>query len=199
MLDDPSDKVGASAAWWVGRAAPDERKDEAIAALKRLLHDEDKRFREVAVQTLSDYPQAAQEVEDAAIEISRDPKDADAMFSWFRDRKSTSAKVAQRLVEMYDEGYRETSSYGQYYPIDWVRGQVSEEARPVAVKFCVRVARDSTVHRERTDALAGLQSLGDASVIPELEAMANSPDAEGIEDDLARTMGYLRQRANEGR
>lgn len=199
MLTDPSDQVRSSAAWWVALAGRDDRKDEAVAALQSLLHDENKWFRVVAVHVLSDYLDAGQEVEDAAIEMSRDREVADGMLWWLRRRDNISEKVAQRLIETYDEGYRKRGYDGEHYEMDWVGRRVSEDAKPMVVDFCVRVLRESVVHDERTGALAGLQGLGDASVIPELEVMANTPDAEGIEDDLVKTIGYLRQRANEGR
>jgi len=47
---------------------------------------------------------------------------------------------------------------------------------------------------ERQQVLRKLQEIADPSVIPELEAIARSPDAEGIENGLAETIEQIRKK-----
>jgi hypothetical protein len=59
------------------------------------------------------------------------------------------------------------------------------------------MARDGLVNRYRRDALQCLQKMGDPSVIPQLDEILRSPDAERIEEELAQTIEHLQNRASE--
>ena len=115
------------------------------------------------------------------------------MMRWLTRRENISARVARRLVEMYDEGQT------GYDSIDWTRRRLSDEAKPIVVDFCLRVVRDSVEPSERWRALYGLSIIEDVSVITDLQEIARSLDAEGIEDHLRRTIEYLQRRAERQR
>ena len=55
----------------------------------------------------------------------------------------------------------------------------------------LRVVRESLSNGRRWQALKGLRELGDPWVIPALDEIARSPDAEGIEEELAKTIEQL--------
>jgi hypothetical protein len=57
--------------------------------------------------------------------------------------------------------------------------------------------RESVEPWERQEVLRKPQELGDPSVIPELEAIARSPDAEGVENYLAETIEQIRKRSSQ--
>jgi hypothetical protein len=101
--------------------------------------------------------------------------------------------MAERLIEMHAEG---RSSYDILY---YAPRNVSEEARPIITNFCLRLVRESVEPWERQETLRELQEIADPSVIPELEAIARSPDAERIENHLAETVEQIRRRATQPR
>ena len=68
---------------------------------------------------------------------------------------------------------------------------LSDEARPIVRDIYLRVVRDSLWNGTRREALRGLQRMVDPSVISELQEIANSPDAEVIEAELAKTIAHL--------
>ncbi len=177
----------------------EQAEDVVVSALQPLLKDTDLAVRVQAMNGLSLIPECAGEVDDMAIEMSRNPDEATAMLSWLNARQEKSREVAERLVEMYEEGHRVDWYGGDYYPVGWTRGHLADEVRPIGVDLCLRILRESVNHLERSEALKGLSNLADISVVPQLEEIARSDDAEGIEEELAGTIEQLKQRGSEQR
>ena len=67
----------------------------------------------------------------------------------------------------------------------------------MASGFCLGIVRDGLSYYHRSRALDGLRRIGDIWALPELEEIAHSDDAEGIEEQLARTIEHLRQQVGE--
>jgi hypothetical protein len=193
MAKDPAPEVRRWVAGRIGWMGREDRKEEVTSLLRELLQDEDKTVKQQAFEALSRRPELAGEIEGLAIEMSRDKERAGEMWHWLGRRDTISVKVAQRLVEMYEEGRT------GYYGLEWPHRRLADEAKPIAIDFCLRIVRDSIEHHERWRALDGLSRIGDVSVLADLEEISRSNDAEGIEDQLARTMEYLQRRAREAR
>ncbi len=193
LAKDPAPEVRRLVVGPLGSASEESQREKAASVLRSLLTDDDTEVRLRAAYALWERPEYAQEMEDVLIQLSKDvenPKEAGEIFGWLQWRAGRSAKTAQRVIEMYDQGQR------GYPPADWVRVGVSDDAKPVVRQFFVRVVRDSIDQYERRSALEALQTIGDPSAIPELEQIARSDDAEGIEEELAGTMEQLRQRGS---
>ncbi len=193
LSKEPWPEMRQWAAFGIRGYSGDERAGEAIALLRELLQDQDERVRSVAIRELWDKKDEFPELEDMAVERARREGSG---ASWRRDltgRGTVTAKVARRLSEVYEPG--ETGRNA----VTWVQEELADDAKPVAIDFCLRVVRDGMRWDERWEALAGLQKIGDASLIPQLEAIANSHDAEGIEDGLQRAIENLRKSADGAR
>ncbi len=176
-----------------------EQKETVVSALRSLVKDSDQGVQRQAMNGLSRIPECADEVDDMAIEMSRDTSQAERMMGWLGNRETVSGRVAQRLVEMYDEG-RKSDRYGEpYYPVVWIHHQLSDDAKPMAIDLCFRILRDSISFDERSQAVQGLGSIGDVSVLPRLEEIARGDDAEGIERELQEAISQLRKRASQPR
>ncbi len=192
MIDDPSPEIRGSLPWRIFWGTQAERKEETLAAMRKLLHDENKEVRRGALEVFGHNPLRAQEVEEAveeaAIEMSRDPEEQNRMMQWLSRRDNISAKAAQRLVGMYGEGG------ARDYGIDWLYRRLSDDAKPIAIEFCLRLLRDSIEPYERSSALRALREMGDASVQAELEVVSRSDDAEGLEKELGEAIEHLRQK-----
>lgn len=193
MAKDPALEVRRWVAGQIGWMGREKGKEEVTSLLREFLQDEDKSVRRQAFDALSQRPELAEEMEDLAIEMSRDKEGADEMLRWLGRRDTISVKVAQRAVEMYDEGHT------GYYALEWVNRRLSDDVKPIAVDFCLRIIRDSIEPYERRRALDGLRRIGDASVLADLDELARSDDAEGIEEQITRTMEYLQKRSREAR
>lgn len=193
MADDSSPDIRRSVAWSIAWAAVGERKEEAMPALRRLLQDKDPSVRWQVMQALSNFPDRGEEIVDMGLELSKDPEYAEQMMGWLARRENISAEVAQRLVEMDAErknGYRD---------MGWTHRNLADDAKPIAVNFCLETLRDSVEHWQRYEALESLRNIGDVSVLAELEEIARGPDAEGIEGQLMQTIEHLQKRAREAR
>ena len=196
MLRDPSPEMRLEAvvrSAWTGGG---ERREEVASTLKALLQDEDKSVKKQVLDGLwrQHFPyDYGAEVEQSVIELSRDPELADAAWEWMHRRGPVSVPMAERLIEMHAEG---RTSYDILY---YARRNLSEEARPIITNFCLRLVRESVEPWERQEVLRKLQEIADPSVIPELEAIARSPDAEGIENHLAETIEQIRRRSSQPR
>jgi hypothetical protein len=197
MMDDPSPGVRMEAAFRLASVAGPERKEEVASALRALLQDEDKSVRNRVAEQLSyrfrssDVPGA--ELEDIMIELSKDKETADAAREWMLRTGPVSAGIAERLIEMQKEDGH--SLFGGE-----IGGErILDEAKPIIRDFCLRVIRDGLDPWERGRALDRLTEMGDPSVLPQLDEIARSPDAEGIEEQLARTIERLRQKESQQR
>jgi Skp family chaperone for outer membrane proteins len=193
MAGDPSSEIRGAVAWSIAWATRGEQKEEAMPVLRKLLQDEDQNVRRRVMDALSNFPGWGEEIEGLALELSKDSGNADRMMGWLGRRDNISAKVAQRLVEM--NGEREDG----YRDIGWTHRRLADDAKPIAADFCLDVVRESIEHWQRWQALDGLRSIGDVSVLPELEQIARSPDAEGIEEQLTQTIEYLQKQARGAR
>ncbi len=189
MVPDPAPEVRGLATRMVFFFAGSQRNEEVASALGALLEDQDRSVKREALGALSRGYDYGEEMEDQLIELSKDPLMVTDVLSWWARRKpEISADVAQRLVEMAEEGLSERSIISSLDP-----ARLSEEAKPVASRFYLQVLRQSLSYYERTRAVGALRRMGDASVLPELEEIAGSDDAEGIQEELARTIEHLRQ------
>lgn len=190
LAKDPSPEVRRLVVEPLGSVAEESQREKAASVLRSMLTDDDTEVRLRAACALWERPEYAQEMEDVLIQLSREAensKEAGQIFGWLEWRAGRSAKTAQRVIEMYDQGQR------GYPPADWVRVGVSDDAKPALRQFFVRVVRDSIDQYERRSALEALQMIGDPSAIPELQQVGGSDDAEGIEKELAETIEHLRR------
>lgn len=170
-----------------------ETSETVMSALRSLVRDENGRIRGIALEALWERGGDAGEIENLAIEFSKEPEHADDMIEWLSRREPVNLKITQRLIEMYREGRSGPDR------MVWADRSFSEQARPVAAGFFLSVARESIDYWERRNALTGLARISDASALPELEAIARSPDAEGIENHLADTIEEIRKRSSQPR
>ncbi len=197
MKGDPSPEVRTLAAHWLPSLAGPEWNEEVASALKALLRDEDRSVRNGLAEELSrghSSPHVSgAELEDIMIKLSKDKETAYAAREWMLRTGPVSARIAQRIIEMHGEDGWPFFNWGMD------RDRILDEAKPVIRDFSLRVVRDSLDQWERRGALDRLRDMGDPSVIPQLEEIARSPDAEGIEEHLAKTIEELRQRANQPR
>lgn len=165
--------------------------DGVAPVLRALAQDEDRSVRSGILCLLWNRRDAFPEMEDLLIELAKDDPMGNPL-GWFGYEGPLSEKVVQAFVELYDEGRTGRT-------VGWTRYGFSDEAKPIAVDFCLRVVREGIEPEERRAALEGLAKVGDPSVILALEEIARSADAEGIEEQLASTLESLRSRANEVR
>jgi len=196
LVNDPSPEIRRMVTSMVtsrirGLARDSDQEAAVTSALRSLLEDDDKYTKRQAMDGLARRPEYAEEMENLAIELSKDPEYADEMRQWLNRRDTISKEVAERLVEMFDEDRM------GYQAMDWTRRRLSDDARPIATDFCLGIVRDSLQHYDRSRALDYVRRIGDIWVLPELEEIARSHDAEGIEQELARTIEYLRKQANQ--
>jgi hypothetical protein len=196
MLEDSSPDLQIKAICRCGYLCGEERDESVASALTALLRDGDNSVRKKALDELwrhhfrYDY---GGEIEDLVIELSKDPEVAREAQAWMCRRSPMSAQIAERLVELQLEGQ------AGYESLHWLTRRPSEEAKPVILDLCVRVLRDAIEPFQRQYVLRTLGEIGDSSVLPQLEAILYSEDAEGIERQLADTIERLQKRAREGR
>ncbi len=194
MVSDPSHEIRMYAVPRLASLGGPERKEEVASALKALLQDKDKSVRNQAASQLrqewgAGYDYGA-ELEDIMVELSRDEETRDAARRWLFERRPVTLRIAQLAVETYDQDQDE----GAYHAVELATHDLSEEAKPVVRDFLLRVTRESIEPWQRWRALDKLTEMGDPSVITQLDEIARSPDAEGIEERLARTIEGLRQK-----
>ncbi len=197
MARDPSLEIRRSVAESIRWLDGDGRREEVASVLRELLKDDDTVVRIRAAQALWEVPEYAQEMEDFVIELSRSAEnreEARKILECLWGRAGGSAKIAQRVIEMYDEGHS-----GDYM-LNWtMSGELSEPVKLLARQFCLRVLRESVQGFQRQQAALGLMAMGDPSVLPELEEIARSEDAEGIEGVLTGAIRHLREQAAKAR
>ncbi len=190
LSKDPSPGVRSTAALWLRSFAKGERRDEVIPILRELVHDEDRRVWLSVLGFLWEERDVFEEAEDLVIKVA---KEEGYVLSYFGLKGPLSERIARGFVQQYDEGRTGPGA------VQWTRHELSDEAKPVAIDFCLRVVRDGIDPQARTAAFEGLSRIGDTSVIPQLEQIANSRDAEGVEEQLQRTIAGLRNNASEPR
>ncbi len=188
---DPAPEVRAHAVALLGSYVGYERDETVATVLRKLLHDEDASVRNETLTELSPTYDYRGEMEDLVIELSKDPETREQAHICLSEMKTIDAKVAQRLVELYDSArvWRHGSA--------WMESNFTDDARPIVYRFCLDIVSESFVRWERENALKCLQRVGDASVLRELEMLQRTPLAQGIEDELTKTVGSLRQQLQE--
>jgi HEAT repeat protein len=205
MAKDPSEDVR----WWIapslGFFSWTDRKEEAAPFVRAYLQDENYMVRWKMLEHLRGF---ADEMDDLYIKLLDDPQGLEGamVYSVERYMRTISAGFVQRLAEKFEEGSSERRMMRLLDPgtIDferppdetsrWQRGPgLSPEARPILSDLYLRLVRNGLVNRHRHQALEGLRKMGDPSVIPFLDEIRRSPDAEGIEEELAKTIEHLQQ------
>ena len=192
-LRDSSADVRRRAASIVAQSGELIQNNGLVAALETLLKDDDEDVRGEAIGALWRRPEYASQMEDTVIELSHDPDRRRGVTDLIPRGQPVSARLAQRLMELCDE----TDIVPPAIP--WRHLDLSDDAKPIAVAHSLRVVRDDIEFYRRLTALRFLRDAGDASVLSELEKIAGSDDAEGIEKQLAETIEHLRQQASQPR
>jgi hypothetical protein len=189
MVDDPCPELRRDVLF---RLRWEASNDQFQGALRHLVRDPDIYVKMLALEMLSQNPDCTDEMEKLAVELSRNPAYAESTFVWLRQRDIINEEMARRLVEMYYEGYG-----GGQDAFEWLQAQLTESAKPIVMEFCLRLLKDGVEDWEREPALWGLEKIGDAEVLRELQRISRSPDAELIEDKLARAIERLRKRLDQ--
>ena len=208
MANDPSDDVR----WWVaaslGFCSWTDRREEGAPLVRAYLQDENYMIRWKMLEHLYSY---ADDVDDLYIKLLDDPQGLEGalVYSVQRHMRTLSAGFVQRLAEKFEEGFSDRKTmrlldpgFDFEHPADgtgaWQeRPRLSPEARPILSDLYLRVVRDGLDNGRRHLALEGLRKMGDPWIIPALDEIARSPDAEGIERELAGTIEYLRQKGDQ--
>jgi len=187
MIDNPCVEIRRMAAGLIRWGWREDEKDKVVSGYRALLQDDDIQVKQRAMYCLGRLPEYAAEIEDLAIELSKNPEYAEHMRGPLMTGLG-SPKAVRRLIEISDQGWTmlDVMTYTGY--------RISDEAKPLVSDYCPRTLRNSTDHRQRSQALRRLRHVGDASLIPGLEEIARSPDAEGIEQELAATIEHLQGR-----
>ncbi len=184
LSKDPSADVRSNAAVRLAEFVSSDRGDGVVPILRELVREGDKSTKYGILMMSWNSRDVFPDVEDVLIELARDDPTGNPL-GWFGYEGPLSEKVVRAFVELYDEGRAGRTS------VRWTQYQLSEDAKPVAIDFCLHLLSDGIEPAHRREALRGLEKIGDPSVIPELQQIVNSPDAEGIEDELAETIEHL--------
>jgi len=206
MVTDPSAQVRASAALHLGWLIGGEPDEDAETLLTSLIKDDDeavgKRALEVLSHVYADYSPAerAQKIEGVVADLSGDSRMVSAVLDWWQTKGEFSPELARRCGSMLLEGYIEfmgedgMSDRG----INLLLGpHLDDDAEPIVARLCLRLLRDSQDDNLRVRALTGLRGLGDPSVLADLNAIAGTGAAEGIEEPLAKTIESLGRLTNQ--
>ncbi len=161
--------------------------EDIVVALKRFLQDDDMSVRMAGLGVLSRRHEYAAELEDMAIELSRETENAERMIPILAGMGTVGAKSAKRLVEMFDEGYDAYQLFDE--GMHWC---LSEDAKVVVRRFALGILRESVEPYDHWMAFRTLFRIGDDSILAELEEMSRGADAEGIEERLAGLIEHTR-------
>jgi hypothetical protein len=199
MVNDPNARVEHEAFYCLWSSGAMERNENIAQSLRGLLLDEDKQNRTEALWHISNLarapcygPEQPQrgydyygELEDLVMELSRGADSAqDVLEFWWR-REALSEEALGRAAEILA-----ATDPDEHFEL-LHRDPVSPEMRELACRHYFRVVRESLDSGGRLDALWWLQRTGDKSLIPELEALAGSDEAEGIKSQLEEAIRHL--------
>ncbi len=191
LLDDPAPEVRREATFQLVRSSGKERNDHVATALKDLLGDKDPQSRQAAVWRISALRQEgfdySAEMEDALIEASRDTELTGEVLGLWREKTVLSAKVTERVAQMLNAPYDEEKMEVL------LKAPKCEALRPQAIQAYIRILRECLDVGARRQALQELLWFREKSVIAQLEDVAGSFDAEGIEKELAQTIQSLKR------
>ena len=205
MANDPSYDVRWSIAGSLGFCSWTDRKEEAEPFVRAYLQDENYMVRWKMLEHLWGY---ADDMNDLYIKLLDDPVGLEGamVYSVQRQMRTVSAGFVQRLADKFEEGFPDRKimrlldpgSIDFEHPADENPGwqdepRLSHEARPILSDLYLRVVRDGLDNGRRHQALEGIRKMGDPSMIPVLDEISRSPDAEGIEQELTKTIEHLQQ------
>jgi hypothetical protein len=209
MVKDPDVGIRSWAALELNGSSVPDHTEMAIAALRSLLQESDVPIKQHILSRLNYcLPQG---MDDVVVKLLGEKGvEYEAGYLLHYGTYPISGTIVERLAEMYREGTPDETIMRLLGP-DWIhlgapddsdrRGQrcLAQEAKPIVREIYLRVVRESLSNGRRSQALEGLQRLGDPWVIPVLDEITRSPDAEGIEDELAKTIEHLRNRPTQAR
>jgi len=199
MASDPSAEVRRVVADSFLNVLPAGKNEEALSAMRSLLNDTDAAVRRKALDALWWRAENPAQLEDVAVELARTAtglEDRQEMADWLSRRMSDSPKIARCFTEMYEKYGEEACPL---YLLDICAGYLAEEVKPIVNGFCLRLVTQSVDPQAREEAVRILGRMEYAPVLPELEEIARSEDAEGIDEQLAETIERLRQKGSEQR
>lgn len=194
MASDPSAEVRRVVADSFLNVLPAGKNEEALSAMRSLLNDTDAAVRRKALDALWWRADNPAQLEDVAIKLARTataPQDRQEMDYWLSSHMSDSPKIARCFAEMYEEYGKEACPL---YPLANCAGYLAEEVKPIVNGFCLRLLTQSVDPEAREEAVGILGRMEYAPVLAELEEIARSEDAEGIDEQLAETIERLRQK-----
>jgi hypothetical protein len=206
MVRDTDPEIRMWAALDLNGSGDPEHKDAAVRAITSLLQEGDLSIKQRLLTYL--HHRLPEGMDDVMVKLL-DEKGLEYKAEHLLHHREATIRepVVRRLSEMYEEGTSDERIM-RYLNPDWIdlgapdedprrrrdQPRLAEEARPIVREIYLRVARDSPSNGRRRQALDGLRKIGDRWAIPELQEIARSPDAEGIEDELAKTIEYLHGR-----
>jgi hypothetical protein len=209
MVKDPDLEIRSWAALELSWPWTDQKyKDAAMPALRSLLEEGSRSTKWTVLERLYG---SAERVDDVVVKLMGTPGLEGALVTSLQRRRTITEAIVGRLAQMYEEGTSDEKILrfldpGRIHlgdPNDPRKHQghpcLAEDARPIVRDIYLGIVRDGLWKGRRRQALEGLRKMGDPWVIPELQEIANSPDAEGIEEELARTIEHLQKGANEVR
>lgn len=182
-----------------------EHKNLAISGLRSLLQEGEVSEKQRILWSLDELPE---ELNDTVVKLL-DQEGFESPLAGLLHRptptiRTISTSIIQRIAEMYRGGTSEQTimrflqpeaiHFGD--PSDDVQERLARpclatEAKPIVRDIYFGIVRDSMSYVMREKALVGLRRMGDPWVIPVLDEISRSPDAEGIEDELAKTIEHL--------
>jgi len=209
MVQDADPEIRLWAAIELSNSSAPEQKRLAIPALRSALEEGDLSAKRDLLGRLYSLPE---ELDDVVVKLLGE-KELEAPLTRLlhHGRGTLNAATVQRLSEMYEKGTSEETilsfldpgriDLGSREEVGLPGGEprLAKDARPVVRDTYLRIVKESLRRGYRHQALEGLRELGDPSVIPYLDEIARSEDAEGIEKELAETIERLRQKESQQR
>ncbi|MDP2897597.1 MAG: hypothetical protein Q8Q12_13735 [bacterium] len=200
MIEDPDLRYWAT--MMLKDSSAPEHKKLAIPALRSFLEEGEPSDKQHILWDLYELPE---ELNDIVVKLL-DQKGFEGPLTRLlhHETDTIGAPIVQRLADMYREGTSDETVMRFLHPgaihfgdpNDFRERQghpcLAEEAKPIVRDIYLGIVRDSLSNGRRREALEGLGRMGDAWVIPALDEISRSPDAEGIEDELAKTIEHLR-------
>ncbi len=207
VVNDPDPRIRCEAlervAWFGGK----DRREETASALKTLLQDKNGENRSWALSlvdrlryapsfTAEPVAQAYdyyEEMEELVVDVSKDPESTRRVLEFWCGREKLGKDAIQRFTEILEQPYDESQGSVLPYVPHW------QELRPLAYRYYLRTLREALEYQPRSESLRILGDTRDKSLLPELEAIAQTGDAEGIEQELADTINRLRRFGEDGK
>lgn len=200
MIEDPDLRYWAT--MMLKDSSEPEHRKLAIPALRSFLEEGEASDKQHILWDLYELPE---ELNDIVVKLL-DQKGFEGPLTRLlhHETDTIGTPIVHRLAEMYREGTSDDTIMRFLHPgaihfgdpNDFRERQghpcLDEEAKPIVRDIYLGIVRDSLGNGRRREALEGLQRLGDPWAITALDEISRSPDAEGIEDELAKTIEHLR-------